>query len=83
MGHAVTSEFERVLDAIQRACSRFHEFTTDEVWSLLDFVPTQRNIVGKAFAEAHRLGWIKGTGRYVKSTRPEARGRAVQVWRPA
>ena len=53
------------------------------MWPLLDVVPTERNVIGKAFAEANRLGEIVGTERFIRSTRPESKGRRVQVWQPA
>jgi hypothetical protein len=75
------TEFARVLGAVQDAAALNDEFTTDDVWPLLNFTPTERNIVGKAFAEANRIGLIEGTERFIRSTRPEAKGRRVQVWR--
>jgi len=75
------TEFTRVLEAVRKAAALYDEFTTDDVWPLLDFTPVERNIVGKAFAEAARLGIIEGTERFVRSNRTEAKGRRVQVWR--
>lgn len=77
------TEFAAVLAAVDRAASMHDEFTTDHVWPLLDFTPHERNVVGKAFAEAARLGHIVGTERFVRSTRQEAKGRRVQVWTKA
>lgn len=74
-------EFDRVLAAVRQAAEGGDGFTTDDVWPLLGFVPIERNVVGKAFAEAARRGWITGTERFIRSTRPEAKGRRVQVWR--
>lgn len=77
------AEFDGVLDAVISASQRYDEFTTDDVWPLLNFVPSERNVVGKAFSEAARRGLIVGTERFIKSTRPEAKGRRVQVWQLA
>lgn len=76
-----STEFVKVLAALRRVAERGVEFTTDEVWFELDFTPTERNIIGKAFAEANRTGIIQGTERFVQSGRSEAKGRRVQVWR--
>ena len=75
------SDFDLVLVAVKEAARTLPEFTTDDVWPLLGFVPTERNVVGKAFSEACRQGYIVGTERFVKSKRAEAKGRRVQVWR--
>jgi len=77
------TDFDLVLAAVQDAAALNDEFTADDVWPLLDFIPTERNIVGKAFSEANRLGLITGTERFIRSVRPEAKGRRVQVWRAA
>lgn len=79
----MSADYDATLVAVLQASHTLDEFTTDDVWPLLDFVPAERNVVGKAFAEAARRGWIVGTERFVRSTRPEAKGRRVQVWQPA
>jgi hypothetical protein len=78
----VTSkEFVDVLVAVRQASQEHPEgFCTDDIWPLLGFVPTERNIIGAAFQEAHARGWITGTERFVKSRRKEAKGRRVQMW---
>ena len=77
------SDYEAALKAVRRACELFDEFTTDDVWPLLDVLPAERNVVGKAFSDLNRQGEIVGTERFIRSTRPEAKGRRVQVWMPA
>ena len=79
----MSADFEVALAAVRQAAERYDEFSTDDVWPLLDVVPAERNVVGKAFSEACRRGWIVGTERFIRSSRPEAKGRRVQVWRPA
>lgn len=78
-----TTEFVHVLATIRTVADRGEEFTTDDVWFELDFIPSERNVVGKAFSEANRIGIIEGTERFVQSRRTEAKGRRVQVWRVA
>jgi len=77
----MSADFEAALAAVRLASERFDEFCTDDIWPLLDAALAERNVVGKAFSEACRRGWIEGTERFVRSTRPEAKGRRVQVWR--
>ena len=77
----MSADFEAVLKAVRQAKETTDEFSTDDVWPLLDAAPVERNVVGKAFAELARRGEIVGTERFIRSTRPEAKGRRVQVWR--
>lgn len=74
------SEFDQCLTALRQASEQYEFLTTDDFWPLLGFQPRERNNVGKAFSEANRLGWIKGTEQFVRSKRPEAKGRRVQLW---
>lgn len=76
-------QYGAVLEAVELASQQNEEFSTDEVWPLLDFVPTNRNIIGKAFSESARLNVIRGTERFIRSSRPLAKGRRVQVWTAA
>jgi hypothetical protein len=78
-----TADFEAALAAVRQAAERYDEFSTDDVWPLLDVAPAERNVVGKAFSEACRQGLIVGTERFIRSSRPEAKGRRVQVWQTA
>jgi hypothetical protein len=78
-----TRDFVEAVRAVYTAADRLDEFTTDDVWPLLEWIPTERNVIGKAFLEARRRGYIVGTERFVRSTRPESKGRRVQVWRRA
>lgn len=77
----MSADYEAALKAVREARDLHEEFSTDDVWPLLDGVPAERNVVGKAFSEACRQGWIVGTERFIRSSRPEAKGRRVQVWR--
>ena len=78
------NDFEMVMRAIRAASERYPDgFTTDDVWPLLSHVPVERNVIGKAFSHAYNRGVIEGTERFVQSTRPESKGRRVQVWKAA
>lgn len=79
----MSTDFDVVLSAVVRAADLHDEFCTDQVWPLLERAPVERNVIGKAFAEAARTGRIEGTERFVRSTRPESKGRRVQLWRKA
>lgn len=62
------------------------QFTTDDVWNLLDreHVHTHdRRAMGAIVREFSRSGAIVSTGDYVKSKRVECHSRPVAVWRPA
>lgn len=62
-----------------------HEFTTDDIWQLLDDlgVRTHENrALGAVIRSARDAGVIVATGRYVKTRRPEAHSRPVMVWEP-
>ena len=43
----MSGDYEAALKAVRRACELFDEFTTDDVWPLLDVPPAERNVVGK------------------------------------
>jgi len=75
-----TADFRAVMAAITAAALELDEFSSDDVWDHLAVTPAERNVVGKAFSEANRLGLIEGTERFVKSRRPESKGRRIQVW---
>ena len=75
------SDFTMAIEAIRQAAHLYEELTSDDVWPLLQQPPSEPAVVGKAIVEAKRLRLIYGTERFVRSKRPEARGRRVQVWR--
>jgi hypothetical protein len=59
-------------------------FTSDD---LRDALPENLsggrvNLIGELFKDAAQARRITGSGRWVKSERPEARGRRIQVWHP-
>lgn len=57
-------------------------FTSDDVWARMEGVPpsTDPRAMGAAFRQAALDGWIKPTGRYVKSTRAACHGRMIREW---
>lgn len=71
------------LIAVREASRDLDEFTSDDVWPRWGVDPTgdRVNVMGRAFREAKRKGWIEGTERFVQSRREESKGRRIQVWR--
>lgn len=57
-------------------------FTSDDLWSSLpeDLHVGRPNLIGELFKVAAEAGRIHGSSRFVRSDRPEARGRRIQVW---
>jgi hypothetical protein len=56
-------------------------FTSVDIWPLVfQFDDVEPRAMGAAFREASDKGWIKATGRYVKSTRSACHGRHVREW---
>lgn len=61
-----------------------NEFTTDDVWRIMDGeVPGEPRAMGAVIRKLVRRGVIEGTGKYVKSNRIECHHRPVPVWRGA
>lgn len=72
INHAVTQ--------IRVLAQEKQEFTSDDLYPLLEVEPSDPNQIGYAFNEAKRLGIISATGRIKKSKRPAAKGRNLQIW---
>lgn len=70
-----------VLTAIRETIAEKDLITVDDIHPLV-VEPTNWNQWGKAFSEAKRRGLIEEAG-YVKSKRPESKGRRVLQWRRA
>lgn len=67
------------------ACSRYTEFTTDTIWSMLartSLTTHEPRAMGAIMRKAQRDGLIKATGQYTTSTRPECHKRPVMIWEP-
>ncbi len=54
-------------------------FTSDRLWAELPAVNEPRAL-GAAMMKASRRDLIEGTGRYVKSSRPQCHARPVREW---
>jgi hypothetical protein len=61
------------------------EFTTDDVWELmnqrLNPMPHEPRAIGAMMTNAAKAGWIAPTDRYTPSARPECHRRPVKIWK--
>lgn len=58
-------------------------FTTDDVWrrlALQDVQTHEPRALGSVMKAAARAGYIRNSGEYVKSTRPDCHSRPVPKW---
>lgn len=69
------------LEIIRTLASEREQLTSDDLYAHLEQEPHDPNQIGSAFREASKRGIIKATGTIVRSKRPEAKGRNIQVWR--
>jgi hypothetical protein len=84
--HADPQWSDKALQAARLACSFGAEFSTDEVWSLLEAAgvspPREPKAMGAIMRKAGRLGLCEATERTKISTRPDCNARPVRIWRP-
>lgn len=83
--HAPASWWDLAWSALRLVASTHAEWTTDEVWALLDDpgtppVPEPR-AMGAVMRRARRAGIAAPTDRTVLSVRPACHRRPVRVWR--
>jgi hypothetical protein len=61
------------------------EFTTDDVWELmnqrLNPMPHEPRAIGAMMTNAAKANWIAPTDRYTPSARPECHRRPVKIWK--
>lgn len=75
---------EDVLNAIHRLALTVEDFTTDDVWEavrLNESTTHEPRAIGALMKRAADRGWIRPTPTYRKTTRPEAHGRPIRVWK--
>jgi hypothetical protein len=84
--HADDQWMEDARQALVVCARRGSEFTTDEVWSWLDWFSTATThdprAMGAVMRWAVQARLIEPTDRYTKSERPACHKRPVRVWRP-
>lgn len=72
------------LEAVNLVARQTPDFTTDEVWRVLDrtdFRTHDNRAMGAIMRRAVAEGWVKSTPDYRESRRPECHKRPVKVWR--
>ena len=81
-GRPATGWWSDALGALDRLAMSRRYFTSDDLWDELgDNLPENPNQIGAVFNEVHNNRLIEPTGRIVKSSRPNAKKRNIQVWR--
>ena len=64
---------------IETLASTGVNFTSDDVWANVSFLPHNNSSMGAAFIRASKSGLIKKVG-WAESRRPSAHSRALRVW---
>ena len=92
VGHAVAESHaddalsSAVWDALEMACRRLPELSSDDVWDMLEQVPfdapmpKRLNLMGAVMRKAQLQGWLVPTGRYIKTRRADGHSRAIPVY---
>jgi len=71
-------------EAVRLVARQNPDFTTDDVWSVLDrtaFHTHDNRAMGAVMRQAVMAGWCVSAGEYRKSRRPQCHKRPVMVWR--
>lgn len=71
------------LAAIELAAWRNDQLSTDEVWFERGSIPDlhgQASGIGPAMVKAAKMGWMKDTGTFKRSARPEMHQQPVRVY---
>lgn len=82
--HAEEQWKQACRNAIMEIASIKAEFSTDDIWEFMYQnnieQPHENRAMGAVIREAHKLGIIKPTDRYVNSLRPECHRRPIKIW---
>jgi len=86
LGNSTPPEDMRRAFAAVEACARAEaEFTTDDVWRLLEaggpLIGHENRFLGKVMSEAAIRGWCVKNGKQVRTGRVEAHRREIPVWK--
>lgn len=82
--HADQRWKQAALETVRRLAEQLDEFTTDEIWAVLDGLNVDTHeprALGAVIRQASRKGWITKTGRTRQSQRPECHARDIAIWR--
>lgn len=77
--------YSEAIAALDVLCKRGEDFTTDELWRLLEGVEVKTlepRAMGDVIRRAARSHKIFSTGGYRKSIRKECHRRPLAIWRP-
>jgi len=81
--HARATWKEAALDGVRVLSFSKERFTTDDVWEYLESAGRtthEPRAMGAIMRKAVKEGFIRNTGEFVKSRRPECHCRPVAVW---
>ena len=83
--HASTQWNKLAWEALKSVATETAEFTTDDLWAILDRYPNITTHEPRAMGAIMRKGvkhrWIEKTGRYIETARPIAHKKPIAVWR--
>lgn len=82
--NANTDWFNEAVGAVELLIRRGNNFTTDDVWRILDQLPHkthERRALGAIMRDFDKSGRIQAIGAK-KSTRPVCHGRFITEWKP-
>lgn len=83
--HAPDEWYSLAWDAVRIVARAADEWTTDEVWALLDErgapAPPEPRAMGAIMRDVKRRGLATPTDRTRLSTRPDCHRRPIRVWR--
>lgn len=85
--HNADADWKDLADsAIKTVALRGIEFTTDDIWELLDASgvprPHEPKAIGPRMKAAANAGIVEATGRIASSTQRQGHGRTVRIYRP-
>jgi hypothetical protein len=69
--------------AIEQLVARGVDFTSDDVWRIVGFKPSEPRALGPLMMRAQRAGMIRNSGNRRNSERPEHHAFPCTVWTPA
>jgi hypothetical protein len=79
--HADPQWMNEALQVVHYLAGTRSTFTTDDVWQRMSQTTHEHRAMGAVMRDAQRRGWCIPTGEYRSSSRSEAHGRPVRVWR--
>lgn len=86
VGLAASDTWKAVaLDALNTVAGHGRDFTSDDVWEVLDkwnvSPPQEKRAMGAIFQRARSLGIATPTEQFIPTARPQAHCAPIRVWR--